>query len=522
MSQAEQKQWTAEEIRAEAERLADAERQQYCNDEPGDDAEPDGPDVCRFNTSFVLKCLARNQVGDAELFRGLFLDKYIFDFLSSAWFKFLGHFYEQDKTESAFADVQAVTKEYQEILKWMSQKVNAARARDEPAKSDETTEAALRKRITILQSRARVMDVLTMARTLPGMGAAGGWDAEHLLLTCSNGVIELETGIFRPGRPADKSLTHTKAKWAGINSSCPTFERFMYEIMDGDTEKVNFLQRCLGYSISGLNIERFLLIFYGQNGQNGKGTLLETLFEIMGDFFAEIPAETLLQNGKDVSGATARPDIMMLRGKRLVWASETNKNRVIDGAMMKRLSGGDQVVGRPLYGPIQSFPQTAKLVLMTNAKPKVDGNDPAIWHRLLLVPFELSFIENPELPHERKRDKHLQKKLLGESSGILAWLYRGFKDWQEQGINPPASVRAATNEYRNENSTLKEFLSECCLVMPGVRAKPADLFAAYELFCKDAGLEADNQKTFFNEMRGLFQKERKSTGRWYLGISLKT
>jgi putative DNA primase/helicase len=470
---------------------------------------------------FVLDCLSRNQIGDAELFRELFKDQYIYDFQAPGWFRFVGHYYERDNIEMAFADVQKVTAEYQRVLDWVSAKANAARARGEPDKSTEGLEGALRKRVTALQSRARVADVLTMARPLSGMNVFGGWDAERLLLPCPNGVLKLETGVFRPGKPADRALTHTKTEWAGETSPCPAFEQFMSEIMDGDSEKVSFLQRALGYSISGLNIERFLLIFYGQNGQNGKGTLFETLFEVMGDFFAEIPAETLLQSGKEISGATARPDIMLLRGKRLVWASETNKNRVIDGAMMKRLSGGDQVVGRPLYGQIVSFPQTAKLFLMTNAKPKVDGNDPAIWHRLLLIPFSLSFVEKPELPHERSRNKHLQQKLLKESSGILAWLYRGFRDWQEQGINPPASVRAATREYRSENSSIKEFISECCLVMPGVRIKPADLYAGYDAFCRDSGCGQDNQQLFFHEIQSQFKKERTSTGRWYIGISLK-
>jgi putative DNA primase/helicase len=161
------------------------------------------------------------------------------------------------------------------------------------------------------------------------------------------------------------------------------------------------------------------------------------------------------------------------------------------------------------------------LASKTNHKPKVDGNDPALWHRLLLIPFVLTFVENPKLPHERKRDKHLMDRLLKESSGILAWLYQGFRQWQEQGLNPPEKVMAATNEYRAENNSIMQFLSECCLVMPGVRCKPIELFTAYQQFCIDAGLEQDNQQSFYAEMKNKFERGKGRERRCYLGVALK-
>lgn len=531
-------QWAKEEIRAEAERLAEQERAHFCpENQPGAMDEPDtesGPKEqsalragVRFNSELVLKCLGMNQIGDAEIFKAIHRGVFLFDFAAGQWNQWQGQFWGPDRTEAAAAGVQAVTDVYRYQCDRTSWLINAEKAKPEPDKANLSRlmeqEKALRQRIQKLQSRQWINDVLILARGGPdGLGTPGDqWDKNHLLLSCPNGVLELETGLFRDGQPGDMILTHTEIDSKGADEPAPTFERFMLEIMDNDPVMVAFLQRALGYCLSGLSVERVLFIFYGANGQNGKGTLLETLYKILGAFSGGIPAETLLAASKGASGAGARPDLMLLRGKRLVWCSETNKARALDAAVTKWITGGDTITCRTVFKDFTSFEQTAKIILLTNHKPKVDGNDPAVWHRLLLIPFALTFVENPKLFHERKRDKSLMEKLLKESSGILSWLYHGFRQWQTQGINPPEKVLAATNDYRAENNSIVQFLTECCLVMAGVRCKPTELFEAYQQFCTDAGLEQDNQQGFFAEMKNRFSSERTHGGRWYTGISLK-
>jgi len=526
-----------EEIRQECERLAELGRRQYCpNGEPekfsdDDETEYEDPefeleneepdDRVMFSTDAVLKFLHDNQVGDAEVFKQLYRGKSIYDHAAASWYLWNGHYWKADETQQAFSDVQMISDIYRLELQRLSWRINSEKTQDREKKDCIEIEKRLRKRISDIQTRQRANDILIHARSgSNGLATSGSeWDAKPTLLCCSNGVLDLDSGEFRSGLPEDMIISHCDTEWRGADEKCPTWERFILEVMNSDISRVAFLKRALGYCASGLNVERFLMIFHGL-AQNGKGTVLETLYQVLGDYSSEIPAETLLIGGRE-TGASARPDLMLMRGKRLCWASETNKNREIDGAKIKWLSGGDSIVCRQLFGKMVSFEQTAKIILLTNNQPKIDGNDKAIWARVLLIPFDLTFVPEPSTPNERKRDKYLKDKLLEEKSGILAWLYQGYQEWKRVGLAPPDSIKAATSKYREDNSTLRQFLTDCCIVAPGVRVKPSDLYAKYEDFCSENGLEQDRKQPFFNEISSLFKKERTYSGRWYIGIGLK-
>lgn len=528
-------------IRAEADRIVSDENTQTQDktdsfnccppcDEPeattesGPDAAKKDGRVIRFDSRHVLKCLSRNQVGDAELFKEIHRGKLLYIYSEKKWYRWADHFWEVDKLDTNIAGVQAVCHVYELQLQRILWESNKARLRNEPHdKTSDVLERAIKNRLVALQALPRILNVLELAKVGDiGLSISGDFvDSSPLLIAFLNGVLELDTGIFRHGKPSDMIITHCEVEWLGENTTCQTFDRFLLEIMDRDVNMVLFLQRFFGYCLSGMMVERVLPIFWGENGQNGKGTLIETLYKILGKLAGEIPSETLLANNRDSSGADARPDLMQLRGKRLVWCSESNKSKTLDVAKSKWLSGGDTIVCRPLYGQLVSFTPTAKIVFITNHRPRADGTDSALWHRILLIPFTLSFIENPQLPHERKRDKHLQEKLIAESSGIVAWLYRGFNSWRENGLMPPDKILSATKDFRNDNDSLSEFISACCIVAPGTRVKPTEIFASYQRFCIDEGLEADTNTNFFNAMKSKFARERNSRGRFYIGITLK-
>ena len=471
----------------------------------------------------IIECLGRNQLGDSELFQMLNKDKFIFDHSAGRWMQWQGHYWSEDKIEAAEEAVRGVAGIYEAEMWRVSRRANDAISAGNRDAKAEALEKALRKRINDLRCRSRVADVLLLARQgYSGLATDGAnWDKKPTLLAVLNGVVDLANGIAYDGNPSDMLITHANARWEGDDAPCPTFRRFIGELFDGDDETINFVQRLLGYCASGLMSERILPVFYGANGQNGKGTLLETLHRVLGDFTAEIPSETLLDGGKDVSGASARPDLMSLRGKRLCWCSETNRKRMLDSAKSKWLTGGDTIVCRPLYGQMTSFEPTAKIIMLSNFRPMADGSDNALWYRLVLVPFNLSFVENPTLPHERQRDANLQEKLVSEGSGILAWLWAGFFAWQQHGLCPPDSVRAATEEFRNENDSISQFLAEKCLIMPGVRVKAADIYESYQSFCSAEGLNKEGVKSFSSVIKNKFSLERNKSGRWYIGVAMR-
>jgi len=222
------------------------------------------------------------------------------------------------------------------------------------------------------------------------------------------------------------------------------WDKFVNEIFDGDDELISFVQRLLGYGISGLQREHVLPILWGI-GRNGKDTLLEALKYVLGDLATPVAAEVLLDSGRNPNAAT--PHTYSLRKRRLAWVNETNESAKLNAGQVKLLTGGGSIPARPLYGKPITYAPRFLLMLMTNHKPGASSEDYALWERVLLIPFKLSFVDEPVKEFERKRDPQLLSKLKAEASGILAWLVRGFLSWQADGLNPPESVKIATNEY---------------------------------------------------------------------------
>ena len=182
----------------------------------------------------------------------------------------------------------------------------------------------------------------------------------------------------------------------------PRWEKFTLEIMDGDRDRAAYLKRQLGYGISGLTVEHDLTILWGPEGRNGKSSLLEAIGYVLGPLAGPIPGEMLLEQKYPRSPAAPSPDIMVLRGKRLVWASETDEGKNINAGKVKLLTGGDTLTGRDPFGKRQvKFEPTHKLLLLTNFRPHVNPNDNALWERIHLVEFKISFVDRPAGPNQR-------------------------------------------------------------------------------------------------------------------------
>jgi putative DNA primase/helicase len=280
------------------------------------------------------------------------------------------------------------------------------------------------------------------------------WDRDPGLLGCANGVIELQTGNFRPAKPEDFIRTISPVEWQGLDATAPRWDQFLLEIFNNNQELVDFLQRLMGYALSGQVSEHIFPIFWGL-GRNGKSTLMETIKQILDRLVGPIPTETLMKQHLIASGAVPSPDIMLLKGRRIVWASETSENGKLNIEKIKRFAGGDTLIARAPYGKhMIEFSPTHTLFLLTNHKPQIQDNDYAFWNRVVMIPFTISFVDEPTQPFERKRDRQLMSKLLEEKSGILAWMVRGCLSWKQEGLNPPEIVKAATQEYEHEEDII--------------------------------------------------------------------
>ncbi len=477
-----------------------------------------------FSSQDIIEALSANEDGDAWIYTNLNRTKFCYDHSKEKWFKWSDHHWEEDLIEEALASIDCVVDEYsKEVINQSKNRVNASKAQDnEGVAKAQRIEKELIKRIKSLQTVSRKKNVLRLsAAGSNSLGITGNeWDINPLLFGCKNGVLELETAAFRSGKPEDYIKTIAPAEWKGIDSPAPNWEKFLYEIFDNDEELINYIQRVLGYSISGLTVEHIILILWGI-GRNGKGTFIEIIKKVIGSLAGPIQAEMLLRQTRPRSSANPSPDIMNLRGKRLVWGSETDEGRHLDIGKIKWLSGGDTLTGRHVHGKREvEFIPTHKIFLLTNHKPHISAEEYAAWERIFLIPFTLSFVDSPMKPNERKRDPYLTEKLFEESSGILAWLVSGFLIWSKEGLNPPNIVKEATREYQKNEDIINQFLEECCEFNSKGRIQAQPFHTAYKRWCESNNYLPLKSRKFSERMLERFERVEDSGKRYYVGVIL--
>jgi len=474
----------------------------------------------------ILKALGSNEDGDAWLFIGLQKYGFCFDHRLGQWFKWGGHFWKEDERKEVWSGLNCVIDKYSEEADRQLQARHSAiiNMNKEDDKKAEALEKELRKRISLLQTRYRKQNVLDQAnKGTDSLGITGDeWDRHNMLLACHNGVIDLATGQLRDGNPRDFIKTAIPIEWKGLEEKAPLWEKFILDILENDKETVAYMQRLLGYCLTGETRDHIIVILYGPNGRNGKGTMLETLRRyVLGSLIGPIQSEVLLSDNRPRSSSGPSPDIMVLRGKRLVWASESEEGRKLAVARVKLLTGADTLTARPPHGAkMIDFTPTHKLFLLTNRMPSLSGADYAMGDRLHLIPFNLSYVDNPQKKFERKRDPLLMEKLKAEASGILAWLVKGCLEWQRIGLKPPKKVLMASAEYQEEEDVLGHFLNECVRPDPNGKVKASDLYLAYKLWCDGYGHTPINNIEFGRKLKGRYEKKGESKGNYYLGISL--
>ena len=336
-------------------------------------------------------------------------------------------------------------------------------------------------------------------------------DADPWLLGVQNGVIELRNGTFRPGTKEDL-ITKTAGCAYDRNASASRWQQFVREIFDDDTELIVYVQKLVGYTLTGSTCEQLFLFLHG-DGANGKTTFIEIITALLGDY-AQRATQTLLaaaDNGREPMNEIAR-----LHGARFVVSSETREGDRLAENRIKDMTGGDTLTGRFLYCESFDFIPTLKLWMFGNHRPEIRGTDRGIWRRVRLIPF------NVQIP-ESKRDRNLQDKLREQLPGILSWAVEGCLLWQHDGLTPPAAVKAATTEYRKDEDVLRDFLVEETECDDGSRVDHAELYDRYKSWCGRSGVRFPMQsKTFSKRLGGRgYRRERTGRGTRWAGIKLK-
>ena len=311
-------------------------------------------------------------------------------------------------------------------------------------------------------------------------------DADPWLFCCENGTIDLRTGDLRPHRRED-FITKMSPVAYDPNAKSEVFEAYLERVLP-DKDVRQYVQKAGGYSLTGSVAEEKLFFAFGPQA-GGKSTMIEAIRSVLGPHAVALGFDTLLKRKYSRSGE-ARPDLAKLVGVRFASAVEAGADQEFDEELINRLTGGDTVTARHLYGEEFDFKPVVKLWLASNNMPSVSGPVGAIWRRLRLIPFNLSIPEN-------ERDKTLKIKLqTTEKPAILAWLVEGCLAWQKEGLKEPAAVRALTSKEQNDSDPLKFFLEDCCILKPDATVRNPELWAAYLAWAKANKIKPLGRKTF--------------------------
>ena len=444
----------------------------------------------------------RNDTANAEIFVLLHGEKFTFNVDRDEWFKWNCHRWEPGADLTVLFYAEDVGKEL--IRRYTANPLPDARAQQNAMKWAVQTGDRRRRDAIENYSRGRLKK--------PG----NIFNQDHYLLACANGIVDLRTGDMRDGQPGDWITRST-----GINynpaMTCPTWDKFVSEIMLGDREMISYLWRVIGYCLTGDTTERAFFLLHGA-GRNGKTTFVETLQAVLGaeegGYAQRARFSTFLR--KNISGG-ANDDVAHLNDARVIVASEADDRAPLDTAAIKELTGGDAIRARHLYSGEFQFKPSFKLFLVTNHVPPIHETTHSLWDRLHYLAFDY------RVPDD-KVDRSLRLRLMGELEGILAKGIRACLDWQRDGLNPPQKVLHGRKDLEQQHDTCGQFLADSCELGDAnkVSTSQKQLYYAFASWCRENGIQRPpSARWLTNELRNKkFTEHKLGANIVWLGIKL--
>lgn len=421
----------------------------------------------------------------ALLFRKRHAGQLLYDHDVGSWFVWTGNRWQRERTGLAFDFARTLARDLS--------KAEAGKARG------------------MLQKTSFASGVERFAqRDRPFAITSDGWDLDPMLLGTPGGTVDLTTGQLRQARPDDR-ITKLTTVAPAPRADCPRWLAFLDQTCGGNAELVQFLQQFAGYGLTGDVSEHALVFGYGSGG-NGKSVFVNTITGVLGDYAVTAAMDTFVAS----HGDRHPTDLAMLRGARLVTASETEEGRAWAEARIKEITGGDRITARFMRQDFFTFQPSFKLLVVGNHRPTLRTVDDAARRRFNIVPFT----HKPAAP-----DPDLGKKLQAEWPGILRWMIDGCLDWRRSGLVRPQSVLEETRDYFAGQDLVGQFIDEDCdtddLGAASHRSAPAgELFSAFVTYAKASGEIAGSQKAFSDALhrRGFARHKGAKGMRQFRGI----
>ena len=319
------------------------------------------------------------------------------------------------------------------------------------------------------------------------------FDRDKYLFNCHNGTINLKTGEFRPHNPLDRLTKLTEVDY-DPEATCPRWESFMEEVFEGDKDRIRYLQKAVGYAMSGDTRLECMFILYGPTSRNGKGTTMETVLRILGEYGRTAKPDMLSKKSfADSSGPSE--DVARLNGARMVNVSEPEKSMVLDASLTKQMTGNNILTARYLRENSFEFKPQFKLFIDTNHQPQISDMTLFESDRIRIIPFNRHFTAE-------ERDIDLKSFFAQPEnlSGILNWCLEGFRLYQKEGLKMPKSVADATKEYRDQSDRITMFTSHCLRNEAGEELRASAIYTRYKDWCAENGFKYENAANFRKKM----------------------
>src|SRR5690625_566471 len=334
------------------------------------------------------------------------------------------------------------------------------------------------------------------------------FDNDPHVFNVQNGYLDLKSGLLKD-HDKEKHFTKISNVEFTDKADCPLWDDFLNQIFDGDKELIKYIQRAVGYSLSGSTEEQMMFILYG-NGRNGKSVFLDIINELFGSYSTNIQPQSIMVKQQSNN---ANPDIAKLDGARFVTTTEPSEGMRFDEGLVKQMTGGDRITARFLHENEFEYIPQFKLWMATNHKPIIRGTDDGIWRRMAVIPFTVQIPEN-------QVDKRLPHKLKREINAILNWAVEGYLMWQEEGLSEPQAIKDQRKSYRTEMDSIEAFIEECCELGDDFRVRGSELFDEYDHWAKSNNQYRMTNTRFGREVSKKFTKFL-SAGVWYKGIKMR-
>ena len=430
----------------------------------------------------------RDEIGIGYAFADYFKPIARFDRERGIWYVYDGKVWQPDENALAVAELAKI---FADRLYTFALQI-----------TDEDTRNRYIKRVQKLQMRKNRRTMIEDAKSVYPVSHTI-FDRNTDLFNCQNGTLNLTTGEFRPHDPAD-FLTMLSGVTYDPDAACLRWEQFISEVMCNDSDLALYLQKALGYALTGDTSLECLFILYGATSRNGKGTTMETFLKIMGDYGKTSNPEMLSTKFGNINASGPSEEIARLAGVRFVNISEPEKKITFNAALVKRMTGNDTLNARFLHENSFDFRPNFKIFINTNYKPSVSDMTLFYSNRLKLIPFKRHF-------EEHEQDKSLKAFFAEEQSqsAIFNWCYAGYKLFKKQGLDDPTAVTEATKEYQDESDRIGQFVDAWLEEGEAFEERTSAVYNIYGQWCEKYGYRKENSTNFNNAIQRFFPIVRK-------------